>query len=188
MKNRITQPLIILFIVGITSVVFIGCRKKTKGQFEVNKYEYAAGEMLDFTNLKPKKKQFWSITNESGDQIDTIPGAYPQFVLSPVLPDGLYHLNLFDNKTEFINNVKTFRPFVVKTIRSPLKISASSSSKKEYTVHIDGVNVGSTTNGSLVLKLPIGVHFVKISFKAINEAPIMETVVLQEGSDKWLYI
>ena len=165
-----------ILLFSLLTFFLVSCNKKVQSDFVLNQYEYAAGEMLDISNPKPRKKQFWQIVNESGLIIDTSSQQNPQFVLDLMLEDGIYTINLYDNEKEYKKELSRSKEFLVKTLRGELWLYSFGGTK--YKLYVDGQFIDEAS-GQSEYDLPVGVRYVEIH--KLNEI-IQETVVITEGS------
>lgn len=179
MKIKLIVPFI--FLIGL----IYGCNKITHSDFELNKYEYAAGESLDYTNLKPKKNQVWTLSDQNNVAVDTFVGKYPQIVLPLLMPDGVYQLTVYDNDKELRREIGNEKTFLIKSERSQLKIKRSGSGNKAFEVTMDNQEIGKSTYlGELIVNIPKGLRFIRI---VSNETLVKEETFYVTGNGSQTY-
>ncbi|MFN5984774.1 MAG: hypothetical protein ACK476_14610 [Fluviicola sp.] len=75
---------LIFLIILVTS-----CQKKFKANYTLNKYEYAAGDMIEYSNLTLKAKEYkWEIIDSEGKVDTTFLGTNP-VIVSRILSNNL---------------------------------------------------------------------------------------------------
>jgi hypothetical protein len=177
--------LTLTILIGLLSLS--SCSKKTKSDFILIQTEYAAGERLSFEVTKNKRNQIWTIESSIGEMIQRMDTTSPNFRLNLLMPDGLYSLNVYDNETEFADNVKKSEPFVVKTERATLDVRQVGSGPDDYVVWLDYEEVGTgDENGDLEIEIPIGVYYIHIY---TNSGTFIEseTINLETPGDTYNY-
>jgi len=153
----------LFFSAFLLFVIMIGCQKKTKSYFKLNKTEYSAGDKLDFTNMSPSKNQIWEVTNQNGSVISKIQEKQPQIPLSLLISNGPYSLNLYDNEKDYNYDIKSSKSFVIKTKRGHLDIISYDPEYYNFDVFCDDETIGSSNNyGGFQIELPVGSRYIKV--------------------------
>lgn len=171
--------------ISILLVTSASCHKKTSSTFKLNKHQYAAGEYLDFINLSAKtRKQIWTLTDETGEVIDTKSEPNPDFKLKIMLADGKYFLNLADNEKELEKGVTCTKEFNVTTIKGKLVIKANEF--MYYDVSIDDEPMGNFNGYEIKFDLPVGKRKITLTstFNSITETKYAE---IDETQSEYLY-
>jgi hypothetical protein len=162
-----------IVILIFSAFIIIGC-KKPKPEFALKKFEYSAGDIIEYENHSENQKNcLWEIFNQNGDSISAFIGNYPTIKLGLLLSDGIYSIQLSAHKkNENRKQVSEKKSFFVKTIRSGLTINpngASSSQQKNYAVYVDGEFIGegkysfsNSQSGRFYSELPVGIRHVKL--------------------------
>jgi hypothetical protein len=168
-KNNFSK--IILF--GLINLIFVAC-KKPQAEFNLKKYEYAAGDIIIYENLSTNYKSAkWRIF---GDEIDNLYiGRNPNLLINILSPDGVYKLKLTvsNNNKESSSEKK----FLVKCKRGLLKINTSGSnfnSQKAYHVYIDDQYVGEATNYSWQNQIPEGIRIITLNSSSKTLTKVVE--------------
>jgi len=159
------------FIV-LLSTLLVSC-SKTEANFKLNKNEYAAGEMIDYTNYAQKNRKYvWEIL--AGDSTFVFEGKNPTLRTNCISPDGVCILRLTTyNYFKKINKTQE-EVFFLKTKRGSLSINNNYTTTgnfvKNYEVYVDDQYIGKTTNYYFTVKLPIGTRLIKLKSpsKTIN--------------------
>lgn len=174
---------ILIIAIGLFSVT--GC-KKPESNFRLNKYEYAAGEMLLLENLSINAKETtWEIISPENEIIETSNQKNPSLILGIMIPDGFYTLKL----TSFAKNEKRSsvdeKPFAIKTVRTYLTINQSGNGDHtNYTVYIDNQLIGeSNFDGSFQAQIPLGYRIVRL---VDGNEEKTESIVFKENT--WEYL
>lgn len=167
----------LLLICFFVSSIFYSCRKP-EANFKLNKDEYSAGEMIDYTNFVQKNRNYkWEIF--SSNPTIELEGKNPKLKTDLKFADGLCTLKL--TTYNFLENRSVIQKeyFLVKTFRSTLRINNFNSSSpyiKNYDVYVDNQFFGKSIYYNFVADVPIGTRLItlKSSSKTLNVTATIE--------------
>lgn len=174
-------PLLALLFTSLLSC------KKPEAIFKLNKIEYAANEMIDYTNfVQSNKKYKWEIFSAANPVIE-VSGKNPVLKTNLMYQDGLCTLRL--TTYNFIENRKVTQEeyFLTKTNRGTLRINNSNNSEpniQKYDVYVDNQHVEKATYYNFVAKIPTGLRLItlKSPSKTLNQ-----TITIEKNQDHYVY-
>jgi hypothetical protein len=149
-----------------------GCRKKPESNFTLKKYEYSAGDVLEFENLSINYAYCkWEILNSSGTITQSSEEKYPNIVLNILSENGAYTTRLTTfNKRKKKESISE-KSFLIKSIKSYLNINnngAEPGNQKDFDIYVDNQLIGKSTYyefigyGTFQTKIPQGLRLVKL--------------------------
>jgi len=161
-----------LSIATVILLLSLGCRKTPDSNFTLKKYEYSAGDILEFENLSVKYAHCtWEILNSDGNITQSFDEKNPSIVLDILAENGAYILRLTTfNKRKKKESVSE-KSFLVKSIKSYLNINnngAEPGTQKNFLVYVDNQFIGnaiyysSMSFGQFQTKIPQGQRLVKL--------------------------
>ena len=156
---------LIIFIFILVS----SCQKKFKANYTLNKYEYAAGDMIEYSNLTLKAKEYkWEIIDSEGNVDTTFLGTNPVIVSRILSSNGVYNLKLTATKGK--KSSIDEKPFLLKTDKQYLNVNCNGPTGDQdyFSVYVDGQYIGKSTKyssqnyGFFQVKIPEGKRIIKL--------------------------
>jgi hypothetical protein len=139
--------------------------KKPEANFKLNKNEYAAGEMIDYTNFVQDNKNYkWEIFSAENPTIE-VAGKNPVLKTDLMFQDGLCTLRLTTYNFSENKKVTQEEYFLTKTNRGSLRINNSNNSApyiQKYDVYVDNQYIGKASYYSFFAKIPIGLRLITL--------------------------
>lgn len=154
-----------LFALFAGLTLFTSCKKKPTAEFSLSKYEYQAGDAIEFNNIsKNFHSSIWEIINDNGVTIDSIEGNYPNIITPILAKDNVYTLRLTAFSKREKKSSTTEKTFLIKSQRNYLNINTSGGGNHDdYKVYVDNQFIGEAGySGAFQAKIPIGLRIVKL--------------------------
>ena len=106
---------------------------------------------------------YWKKTislNPNGELVDSSEESNPQFLINILAENGVYTINLYDNKKK--KDLKLSKNFLVKAIRGRLYIKCWSMVDRSFSAYVDGQFIGNDSSGELEVFIPTGLKYIEV--------------------------
>jgi len=165
---------------GAFVLLFLFACKKPEASFDLMKYEYSAGDLLEIDNESLRGKVFqWDIVSESGVLVQSAKEKNPLIYLDLMLANGMYSLRLVARSKNGNRATIDEKSFKVKTNRGSLQVISQNAADNEYEVYVDNQLIGKSQSypGTFLASIPVGLRTIKVvnSNKVVTESATFTT-------------
>ena len=171
-----------LSIIIVLLILNYGCRKAPESNFSLKKYEYSAGDAIEYDNLSINSANCkWEIINSSGTITKSYEEKNPNIVLNILSENGAYTIRLTNFNKRMKKESISEKSFLIKSIKFYLNINnngAQPGNQKNFYVYVDNQFIGKSTYytfvgyGTFQKKIPQGLRLVKL----VSESTTLENL------------
>lgn len=164
---KMNSPLNLLILLSfLLSIGLVSCKKKPKADFLLKRYEYVAGDAIEYENYSEDYHTCkWEIMNSDSTILQEFEGVHPNLITGILSANGSYILRLKALSKKDKKMTISDRIFLIKTPeKNYLTINGSGQGDHDdYDVYVDNQFIGSSEyNGVFQRQIPEGYRIVKL--------------------------